>query len=793
MPDLGTTHPLYPELTYVEIVGRVNGQYINIEEEKASNDGYLPYTISTPVNGITKAESPLSSEITAIANANGWGSGADVEVSQPVNLGNGGGTGIVHVFTLYEAGGSVIAKKTSVIQGTVSELANQNDFYPTGTPVVSPNQAHEYISELYVNDRNSDDYGWTVVNEEGAWVPKPLPTDYPDYVTPEQLGTAVSDSEATLRAERDVLIPPLKVFYDNSESPSPSVGVTRIDPITGHVYELIGDPSQPIASIEHWKIKGLQWDTPEQHGYNPAGSNAEKTAAMQSWAASPILNKTIRGDYETYGSLNFVSGSIVDGEGTIIGDVSGSSTIENVETPPVLATTVSGNKGSNIINVTDSSTIQKGDLLCITNTADYSFGPHREYYRSGEFVTVSEVTDSTTIVIHKNLYDDYTSVDLYKIEPFKLTLRNIKVTNTVSGTYAIRVRYGRNVKIHCDSYGGEVAALSFYRTYDFNVTGTHINDFPASGLQYGVSIGNSQRGVLQGHFHGTRHGFSTGGNSEICSVPCRDIRVSDSSVTNDPATSVNSFNTHGNTENLILFNSYTSNGTNLGGKDIFVVNTKIDASQNAILKLTEVVGGTIAFINCGIKTSRNVNASMIESGVTSNHLIAGVEATKIEFDGNDIEFTQPQTTTMANHIRNRGMTEPLSFVFTGNLFKGIQMDRFMRLDLISGSPLVDRFDFYDNEFENSGFSEFLRFNDGYLIDPKFRIELPVQVVDAAGAAYGAASITASANAIYPASTTPINGGVKVKVINATGIPAGKSDEYILTLRKIAGVNTWVDY
>src|SRR5699024_1077106 len=89
------------------------------------------------------------------------------------------------------------------------------------------------------------------------------------------------------------------------------------------------------------------------------------------------------------------------------------------------SSTLLGKPSSVISNTTKSfnfigasNLLKPYDLICVYNPTDFSWSPHRSYYRAGEFMRIANTIDDTINLFGLPI-DSYSAadVDLYKINP----------------------------------------------------------------------------------------------------------------------------------------------------------------------------------------------------------------------------------------------------------------------------------------------------------------------------------------------------------------------------------------
>lgn len=381
-----------------------------------------------------------------------------------------------------------------------------------------------------------------------------------------------------------------------------------VAPVSGSAADLAmnlandTDPAKGAGQVGHDGSTVAVWLSasrvpPEVFGAVGDGVT-DDAVALAAWAASPIKSKVLLNkQYRCTTSLTFSSDvDLLCEKGATIA-LEGPAKITFAGALTALAGVLSSNalKNATVLNVTDSAGISAGDTIVIWNPADFSFSLHRDFYRDGEFNDVKSIT-GTSISIKAGLRSNYLTIDniiLYKMAGITVTIKNLIVTGPDTASELVRFSLCRNLRTsNMVVTGGRDAAVRTDRCYDVEhdapvFTCTAAETVPA--LQYGLFVGNSQRvKVRAGMLHGTRHGFTSGGQADPGSVPCRDIFVDESTMSSN---SSHAADFHGNTQNGEFRNCVSANGIGLGGEDVRWIGGTISRSGERPVLFTEVVGG----------------------------------------------------------------------------------------------------------------------------------------------------------------------------------------------------------
>ena len=262
-----------------------------------------------------------------------------------------------------------------------------------------------------------------------------------------------------------------------------------------------------------------------------------------------------------------------------------------------------------------ANTLSAYDLICIYNPTDYSFSPARNYYRAGEFIKVVAAT-STNVTIAGHTWDDYiaTDVDVYKINPIKIDFNtyNIDATDSILST---PVKFTFCSELDASKYqnkNSKVAGISFDRCYDVSISDVRATNMAAlTGNNYGVSLANCQYVKIDGaSSHAVRHCITTGGGTDICSIPTREVFITNSTIKNGSTTNITSADFHGNTAES-SYKNCVLDGVSIGGRNntlhgCTIIGRTLDSLA---ISLSEIQGGYLDIIDCNIVADSNISAN----------------------------------------------------------------------------------------------------------------------------------------------------------------------------------------
>lgn len=264
---------------------------------------------------------------------------------------------------------------------------------------------------------------------------------------------------------------------------------------------------------------------------------------------------------------------------------------------------------SKTIGFADTSAINEYDLLCIYNPTNSSFSARELWYRAGEFVKVASKNANSFSLFGKT-FDAYLAneVDVYKINPITVGFSRFNIISSNAGLRdPIKFTFCENLDLsNYNNLGSKNSGIILDRCY--NTTMPNImakNNSTPNGLNYGIVIANSQLFRLNGgNPLALRHCISTGGYDGICSVPCREIYISNMSLKTSSKDGIGAADFHANISDSHYENCIIDHGS-FGGKNISirnctVFNRDIDGS---CLIFQGLVGGEINIENVKLQTT----------------------------------------------------------------------------------------------------------------------------------------------------------------------------------------------
>lgn len=304
---------------------------------------------------------------------------------------------------------------------------------------------------------------------------------------------------------------------------------------------------------------------------------------------------------------------IGNGETSVI-DMSdgGSITISTTPTAiPGLSADVTA--GGNSFTFASAHGLAEGDVFILYNPTDSSYSSYRTYYRDGAMFRVASVPTSTTVVIYGTSPRAFTaaSVDCYKMAGGKVVIKGVRIIPPASGI-PIQIDGHQGVVLEdiiCDE-GAADTGIDIWRCFDFSIS--RVQSTVLNGDAYPVIIANSQAGRISDcQLYSYRHCIGLGGRDGVCSVPVRDVIISDCSLYNNSASGEAAADIHGNCEDIVYNNCILNSVAKVGGRNVRYDGCTIFGRPPATfadglcVSGSEVVGGTVELLNCRFITFGN--------------------------------------------------------------------------------------------------------------------------------------------------------------------------------------------
>ena len=270
---------------------------------------------------------------------------------------------------------------------------------------------------------------------------------------------------------------------------------------------------------------------------------------------------------------------------------------------------------SRSVTFASAPALAAGDVFIAYNPTDYSWSPHRSYYRAGEFFRVHSVSGNIAS-IYGLPADAYAVADMqmHKVNGVQVSLEDITIKADAATVGApVVIRYGVGVNVNnFRGAGGSSYQIEFDRCYQVDMLGgAALNNSAYVDDEYGVIITNCHRVTIQGGGHAaTRHAIAIGGNSNVCAVPNRDILISNMLLTNS-ASDIGAADIHGNADR-ITYNNCTISHANMAGRNVTyrgcTIYQRTSPADGSVVFGSEVVGGTYLIDSCTLVTAGNLGA-----------------------------------------------------------------------------------------------------------------------------------------------------------------------------------------
>lgn len=297
-------------------------------------------------------------------------------------------------------------------------------------------------------------------------------------------------------------------------------------------------------------------------------------------------------EWEFVGDGDFVFGAT--------GKIEGGGTAELIGKLPVAA-----NKYTKSLRV--PAGISAGDIICIYNPADFSFSPHRDYYRDGQFAMVADVVNGVA-TLYDTIYSDYdTTCDVYKVDRKRVTIKNLKFSvNAPTNNVPITIHYAKVGIYGLQSTGSQRYGLILSRCFGGDVISIDVKQFKAvpDGYQYAISISNCQDlNVTGGNASAARHGVTFGSLGSECAVPNRNVIISNMTVMST-SDGFGGADIHGNADNVKYINC-TVHHSAIGGKNVSILDSTIYGRglDGLCSWFGELMGGVVEIKRCKLFAS----------------------------------------------------------------------------------------------------------------------------------------------------------------------------------------------
>lgn len=454
--------------------------------------------------------------------------------------------------------------------------------------------------------------------------------------------------------------------------------------ISGGGATLVGFIGRTVA--EQLQMGGL---TPYNFGAIGDGI-ADDTVAVQNWAQSPLSHFKYWGDghFIVKGEVQFRPGDRVQGNGgatkvDFSQDISGSLSCISVTGQLVALPNLAANIAfrDNAVQFLSAHGLKTGDTFLVWNPTDSSWSTWRPDYRAGEWFRVGLVSNATDLTTFGLSYDAYTAgaVQCHKLVGASVSFRDFEIIQPATSNAGLKVSLIDGVTVENVVTGGGIyAGIYIDKCVNLKIHSRATQaSSPAAGNNYGLVIGNSQGGTVDGIYYGTRHAVSLGGNVGVGSVCCRNLIIKANYHNLGP---IQSQDLHGNTEDITFIGGTFTNGGVLAGKGNRWIGSNFLGKTNLgiALLMGEVKGGDFHLVGCNFDSTVNPNPS--GQGIISllNFTASVTEDTQIIFDAPT--FRCPAGVLYPVYAGLNGTLARVSLTFNNPTFNAAPaLDRFLRL------------------------------------------------------------------------------------------------------------------
>ena len=366
-------------------------------------------------------------------------------------------------------------------------------------------------------------------------------------------------------------------------------------------------------------------------------------------------------------------------------------------------------ENSTTLNLVSATSLERGDIIMLVNTASGSFNAARPAYTNGFFAVVKDsISASSSFQINGYALATLPSAttEVWKIAPTNTSISNITILTQESHySSGIRITYGNlnkinNVKI----YGADVNQILIENTFNASVSnsmaGKHAAD--VSQLSYGISVISSQDITVDNvTASSTRHAVIIAAAGKF--PPSRNVIVSNSTI--NAIGDQYAADLHGGTSNCTYKNNFINGGILVGGANHTITGNTITNLLNfECLYVTEAkqINHTITGNTFNTNKANTTNRAWVGFNINDYTDVYG----KLLVSNNNFQYTfvSGNTPTEGINVQRVSGSNAMDFDFIGNTFKmtGATLPAIMSTASITNfSLLANNFDTLPCNFTNT--------------------------------------------------------------------------------------------
>ena len=333
--------------------------------------------------------------------------------------------------------------------------------------------------------------------------------------------------------------------------------------------------------------------------------------------------------------------------------------------------------------------VAAGTLLLISDTADSTWNAARTNYRAGEYVRVKSVSGGT-VTLEAPVYDSYATGGtrgVYVMTPVTVSVRNLRCTFKAS-VNGLRILHGYRCTVDdVTATGSDQSNILIDKSLETHLARVNVSDTSAAiGLNYGVTISNSQRATVTDCFlMTTRHGLTAGGDdgvtvgasNTVASVPNRELLIT-GGVIGGHVGNLGGCEIHGNCEYVAFRGVFAPSAIILGGDQITLRDCDIRSTTTANSRygvlLAEMLGPNVLIQGNRVQATASTtgtNDALVHVGRNTAPWTNCTRSGTLQIIDNDIDWQSYDG--RAIDVRNNdclAATATLDLVVAGNRIHG---------------------------------------------------------------------------------------------------------------------------